>query len=205
MAAVIAINLLIKLSSSMLPRFCSRVWLTVNAVKVEAYVKCDKIIGGFTNVAEHKRCILTYAGENNEGYKQRTRLCSHNSTIKGPLTPLTYEQACNDTLDSLSEYFEEVVEEASHLKSADVSYSDGVLTVQFGVPHGTYVFNRQVPNLQIWLSSPISGPKRYDFHNGCWLYRHDGVSLHELLNQEIPNIVNQDVDFFRCAYSGKSK
>jgi hypothetical protein len=83
LAAVVAINLLIKLSSSMLPRLCNRVWLTVNSVKVETYVKCSKINGGFTNVAEHKRCILTYAGENNEGYKQRTRFCSHNSTIKG--------------------------------------------------------------------------------------------------------------------------
>jgi frataxin len=73
------------------------------------------------------------------------------------------------------------------------------------MPHGTYVINRQIPNLQIWLSSPISGPKRYDFHNGHWVYRHDGVSLHELLNQEIPSIVKQDVDFFHCAYSGKSK
>lgn len=89
--------------------------------------------------------------------------------------------------------------------SHSCGFQDGVLTVQFGVPYGTYVINRQVPNLQIWLSSPISGPKRYDFHDGCWTYRHDGVSLHELLNQEIPDIVNQDVDFFRCAYSGKSK
>ena len=84
-------------------------------------------------------------------------------------------------------------------------FQDGVLTVQFGVPHGTYVINRQTPNLQIWLSSPISGPKRYDFQDGRWIYRHDGVSLHELLNKEIPNIVNQHVDFFHCAYSGSSK
>lgn len=84
-------------------------------------------------------------------------------------------------------------------------FQDGVLTVKFGIPHGTYVINRQTPNLQIWLSSPISGPKRYDFHDGHWVYRHDGISLHKLLNQEIPSIVNQDVDFFRCAYSGSNK
>lgn len=28
---------------------------------------------------------------------------------------------------------------------------------------GTYVLNKQPPNKQIWLSSPISGPKRYDW------------------------------------------
>jgi hypothetical protein len=83
LAAVVVMNLLIKLSPNMLPRFCNRVWLRVNSVKLEAYVKCNKITGGFTNVAEHKRCILTYAGENNEGYKQHIRFCSHNGTVKG--------------------------------------------------------------------------------------------------------------------------
>lgn len=66
----------------MLPRFCNRVWRRVNVVKVEACVKCNKITGGFTKSAEHKRCILTYAGENNEGYK-RSRSYGHNSTSKG--------------------------------------------------------------------------------------------------------------------------
>ena len=30
-------------------------------------------------------------------------------------------------------------------------------------PKGTYVLNKQPPNKQIWLSSPVSGPKRYDW------------------------------------------
>lgn len=28
-------------------------------------------------------------------------------------------------------------------------------------PNGTYVINKQPPNKQIWLSSPVSGPDRY--------------------------------------------
>lgn len=28
---------------------------------------------------------------------------------------------------------------------------------------GTYVLNKQPPNKQVWLSSPVSGPKRYDW------------------------------------------
>lgn len=35
----------------------------------------------------------------------------------------------------------------------------GVLTANTGKA-GTYVINKQTPNKQIWLSSPISGPKR---------------------------------------------
>lgn len=82
---------------------------------------------------------------------------------------------------------------------------DGVLTVIFGDPYGTYVINRQTPNKQIWLSSPKSGPKRYDFINGQWIYKHDGKTLHELLNNEIPSIVKNQACFDKCSFSGKNK
>ncbi|XP_037028709.1 frataxin homolog, mitochondrial-like [Bradysia coprophila] len=82
--------------------------------------------------------------------------------------------------------------------------NDFVLTVNFGNTHGTYVINRQSPNRQIWLSSPTSGPKRYDFvpsnaikdaSEGYWLYKHDGITLHELLQKEIRLIVKREVEF----------
>lgn len=78
------------------------------------------------------------------------------------------------------------------------------MTVAFGEPYGTYVINRQSPNRQIWLSSPTSGPKRYDFadkNSGCWIYKHDGVPLHKLLQEEINLIVKTEVDFSKCSYS----
>ena len=63
---------------------------------------------------------------------------------------------------------------------------------------GTYVLNKQPPNKQIWLSSPISGPKRYDWcvvgdsqgdkegtGSGHWIYARDGSSLDEVLLEEI--------------------
>ena len=76
----------------------------------------------------------------------------------------------------------------------------GVLNVS--VPAiGTYVLNKQPPNKQIWLSSPISGPKRYDwilegdrmhekegtrdFVHGQWIYLRDGSNLTDLLNSEL--------------------
>lgn len=116
---------------------------------------------------------------------------------------MQFEKISDDTLDSLTEYFDELIEKADHLRDADVSYGDGVLTVKFGDSYGTYVINRQTPNKQIWLSSPKSGPKRYDFINGKWIYKHDGKSLHELLNTEIPIIVKSQACFDRCSYSGK--
>ena len=69
----------------------------------------------------------------------------------------------------------------------------GVLTITH--PQGTYVLNKQPPNKQIWLSSPVSGPKRYDYvadqhrkegdGDGEWVYLRDGSTLDELLLEEI--------------------
>ncbi|EAA06839.5 AGAP000813-PA [Anopheles gambiae str. PEST] len=121
---------------------------------------------------------------------------------------VTFVAVCSDTLESLVDYFEQIIDETSTLKNPDVTYGDGVLTVSFGEPHGTYVINRQLPNRQIWLSSPTSGPKRYDFipdkrtvNEGYWLYRHDGVTLHELLQREISAIVGRELEFFALPHS----
>lgn len=49
------------------------------------------------------------------------------STDYGPqqdsLDYVTFEKVCEETLESLTEYFEFVVEQADNLKTADVSYS----------------------------------------------------------------------------------
>ncbi|XP_017042094.1 frataxin homolog, mitochondrial [Drosophila ficusphila] len=121
------------------------------------------------------------------------------------LDSATYERVCSDTLDALSDYFEELTENATELQGTDVAYGDGVLTVNLGQKHGTYVINRQTPNKQIWLSSPTSGPKRFDFvgtvEAGRWIYKHSGQSLHELLQEEIPGILTtQSVDFSHLPY-----
>lgn len=83
------------------------------------------------------------------------------------------------------------------------------MTVNLG-EHGTYVINRQTPNRQIWLSSPTSGPKRYDFvgessgATGKWVYRHNNQSLHELLQQEVQKIFEtQNVEFEDLPYGGR--
>ncbi|EDX17472.1 GD16083 [Drosophila simulans] len=133
------------------------------------------------------------------------RFFSSQIETESTLDGATYERVCSDTLDALCDYFEELTENASELQGTDVAYSDGVLTVNLGGQHGTYVINRQTPNKQIWLSSPTSGPKRYDFVGtvaaGRWIYKHSGQSLHELLQQEIPGILkSESVDFLRLPY-----
>ena len=85
----------------------------------------------------------------------------------------------------------------------------GVLNVYLGNKEGTYVINKQTPNQQIWLSSPISGPARFDFcaKRNAWIYSHTGESLHQLLNREIQTkilIDEVDAGFEKCYLGGKN-
>lgn len=80
----------------------------------------------------------------------------------------------------------------------------GVLNITYP-PNGTYVLNKQPPNKQIWLSSPISGPKRFDWvvtgesmhqkegaGSGDWVYLRDGTSLTALLRKELGITVGEE-------------
>lgn len=106
----------------------------------------------------------------------------------------TFEKVCEETLNQLAEYFEELVGTDPKLEKGDVVYGGGVLTIDLG-QYGTYVINRQSPNRQIWLSSPSSGPKRFDYivKEGVWMYRHTGQTLHELLKEEFEHILGRQL------------
>lgn len=60
-------------------------------------------------------------------------------------------------------------------------------------PHGTYVINKQPPNHQIWVSSPISGPSRFSVgEDGGWVHhRKKGVRLGVLLDEELKGLLAQ--------------
>ncbi|KHN83469.1 Frataxin, mitochondrial [Toxocara canis] len=72
-----------------------------------------------------------------------------------------YEKRANESLSNLSEYLDTFPEWLPCDNEFDVSYSMGVITANIGHGKGIYVINKQTPNRQIWLSSPLSGPKRY--------------------------------------------
>ncbi|QRV76114.1 Frataxin domain [Ceratobasidium sp. AG-Ba] len=76
----------------------------------------------------------------------------------------------------------------------EVEYHSGVLTLNLG-DKGTYVINKQPPNKQIWLSSPKSGPKRYDFDavKNEWFYTRDQVPLQSLLEEELSDVFGESI------------
>ncbi|ODV92049.1 hypothetical protein CANCADRAFT_15315, partial [Tortispora caseinolytica NRRL Y-17796] len=97
------------------------------------------------------------------------------------LSESEYHQLSGATLESICDDIEQFIET---YPSIDCEYSQGILTIDLsGV--GTYVVNKQPPNKQIWLSSPISGPNRYDLINGEWKSLRDGSNLLDVLNKEI--------------------
>ncbi|KAI9595911.1 hypothetical protein BDF19DRAFT_384851, partial [Syncephalis fuscata] len=106
-----------------------------------------------------------------------------------------YELRSEETLDGLTTYLEDLMEQFND-PSYDISYSQGVLTLQLG-PHGTFVLNKQPPNKQIWLSSPLRqvekthGPKRYDYDTNAkvWFYARDQSLLHDLLDKELSELM----------------
>ncbi|XP_007498640.1 frataxin, mitochondrial [Monodelphis domestica] len=122
---------------------------------------------------------------------------------KNSLDETTYEKLAEETLDSLADFFEDLGDKPFTSKDYDVSLGSGVLTIKLGGDLGTYVINKQTPNKQIWLSSPTSGPKRYDWTGKNWVYVHDGVSLHELLEMEFSQTLKTQLDLSSLVYSGK--
>lgn len=129
-------------------------------------------------------------------------LAEENTLQSKELTEAIYEKLADETLDALAEYFEDLADESfTDAQDYDVVFSSGVLTVKVGDGHGTYVINKQKPNRQIWLSSPTSGPKRYDWTGERWVYAHDGMALHDLLSKEFSAIFQSNIDLSHLLHS----
>jgi len=105
-----------------------------------------------------------------------------------------YHDLSDATMDALLESVEAILDPLDNSKY-EIEYSSGVLTLNLA-DHGIYVVNKQPPNKQIWLSSPFSGPKRYDYSSALdgWYYSRDGTSMGELLEEELSKALGQKVE-----------
>lgn len=104
-----------------------------------------------------------------------------------------FHSLANDTLDTLQEKIEAYGEDLD-VDGFDLDYSDGVMTVRLG-DKGTYVLNKQTPNRQLWLSSPVSGPARFDWNmsENLWIYRRTKAELISLLEEELSELLGSPV------------
>eukprot|EP00955_Chlamydomonas_euryale_P000194 2077-Chlamydomonas_euryale.AAC.9 len=127
-------------------------------------------------------------------YLTRPTPCVHRHA---ELNEEQYQKEADTLLDMLHDAFEEYIEDLG-LDGGDVEYSQGVLTVKVGGGHGTFVLNKQTPNRQIWLSSPVSGPLRFDWHGGKWVYRRDHRELLPQLEAELKGLTGVALSLTRA-------
>jgi len=120
------------------------------------------------------------------------------------LTVNTYHELADAWLEHALARLEELQDQSDEI---DVEYSSGVMTLKVA-EKGTYVLNKQPPNKQIWLSSPLSGPKRYDWcivsggrdgkndtgEAGQWVYARDGSTLDQLILEELNVNLQEPID-----------
>lgn len=128
-----------------------------------------------------------------------------------------FHQIADETLDTIQDSIDELFENDSNGIVEDdalypeVNLSSGVLTISFG-NHGTWVINKQTPNKQIWWSSPLSGPRRYEYdeNKSVWVFSKSTVvkdddhnsncnsnimpTLGDVLKKEIKELYKLDLD-----------
>jgi frataxin len=130
-----------------------------------------------------------------------------------------YHNVADDTLHSIQDAVEDLIEDNFDTDTnngdddalPEVNYASGVLTLSLP-PHGTWVINKQTPNHQLWWSSPLSGPRRYEYveERERWVYtrvieegdgkesapvaENDEDTLGSILTQEIKELYGWDLD-----------
>lgn len=120
-----------------------------------------------------------------------------------------YHDVADDTLHGIQDAVEDLIEDNCDTEAnsddeiPETNYSSGVLTLSFP-PHGTWVINKQTPNQQLWWSSPLSGPRRYEYveERERWVYTRvieegndtkDSVPIIENDEDTLGNILKQEL------------
>ncbi|KAF9744315.1 Frataxin, mitosomal [Nosema granulosis] len=68
--------------------------------------------------------------------------------------------------------------------STDISEDSSSLSISIqGI--GEYLFNKQPASQQLWGSSPLSGPCRFDLVEGRWIHNKKKVDLEKYIEEEI--------------------
>ncbi|KAG7987964.1 hypothetical protein I3843_03G161200 [Carya illinoinensis] len=105
-----------------------------------------------------------------------------------------FHRLANSTIHNLLEKLEEYGDNVE-IDGFDVDYGNEVLTLKLG-DLGTYVLNKQTPNRQIWLSSPVSGPSRFDWDQNAqtWVYRRTKVDLLKIFESELEQLCGEPIN-----------
>ena len=113
-----------------------------------------------------------------------------------PEMPLeAFHCAADGTLQGIERIIEDYAD-ATPTQEIDVELAGDVLNVGLGA-RGTFVLNKQSPNQQIWMSSPVSGPQRYDFRADTlsWYCRRESKGLLSMLADDFEALTGERLSF----------
>jgi frataxin len=132
-------------------------------------------------------CSVSFPQSHFAERQQQRQSCAAVRLFQSASEYNTVADDCLENLqDALDEWLEENVNDGSSRAddTTEVVYASGVLTLKLP-PHGTWVLNKQSATQQIWWSSPLSGPKRFEYADGAWWSTKDGLNLERQLAQEL--------------------
>jgi frataxin-like iron-binding protein CyaY len=150
--------------------------------------------------------------------------------VKPSILCTTVRFASIVTTDTTADEFSNQIEKVFHsiqdrleredleFLNLDLNYSDGVLSIAFQNTNntgnssnlkGTWILNKHGVTRQLWLSSPISGPSKFNYHRNpaqtgklknnkgySWLSERDSeTSLCRLLQAEFSETFGKKVEF----------
>ncbi|CAB4257059.1 similar to Saccharomyces cerevisiae YDL120W YFH1 Mitochondrial matrix iron chaperone [Maudiozyma barnettii] len=133
-----------------------------------------------------------YIGKNLfiRGYAEHNINSTFGNEIPKEVANLTlndYHNAADEYLENLVTGLEELSEDNPN-ELPDVELNHGVMTLEI-TGLGPYVINKQPPNKQIWIASPVSGPNRFDLYKGQWISLRNGLNLTNLLTAELQQAI----------------
>lgn len=106
-----------------------------------------------------------------------------------------FHAVADEELEEIHDAVEEALEEGFE-EDFDCNMAQGVLNIVVS-DRGTWVINKQSPNQQIWWSSPISGPMRFEYDSGKerWVNTRDGkTALRSILSAEMKEKCSVSLD-----------
>lgn len=87
---------------------------------------------------------------------------------------------------------ERIIEQNDDKEYFDVDNKGELLSIVYD--EGEYVINKHEASLQIWLSSPVSGPAHYKYNGKDWVNtRDDKDILYNKLISEISDIMGKAI------------
>jgi len=124
------------------------------------------------------------------------------------LNEASFHEAADNTLEAIIDALV-VLESDASFDDVDISYSQGVLNINLGAL-GFWVINKQTPNRQLWWSSPLSGPRRYELvqqgeaeakstpstqrKKEWWKNTRDDTDLLDALRTEMKQVTGLNID-----------